>query len=304
MAEDRTPELRKPTKRRYERKRPKIRDVDAFARAQRVQRITWGFYAAFYMSLPTGLMVAKDLIGPVVAVGMLVGVVAVVYLVTGFVSEGAGAVVAKIHAPSGESTPRRAEYSRAQSLVARGQFRDAAIAYEVHCLEDPTNPDPYFRVAEIYHKHLSDPAEAVAWYQRARADAKLTPGEELRAIQTIVDIYLRSLRTPRKAIAELVQLTKRFPGTEAAEAAQRELVDMRSLLAKESEGLASFTTQFLEKLDARTLQQAATKSRGEMEREMISGALIETHNNHQAAAQQLGITVEALEAAMTELEIR
>ena len=177
VTEDRTPKLRKPIKRRYERKRPKIRDVDAFARAQRVQRITWGFYAAFYMSLPTGLMVAKDLIGPVVAVGMLVGVVAVVYLVTGFVSEGAGAVAAKIHAPSGESTPRRAEYSRAQSLVARGQFRDAAVAYEVHCLEDPTNPDPYFRVAEIYHKHLSDPAEAVAWYQRARADAKLTPGE-------------------------------------------------------------------------------------------------------------------------------
>lgn len=305
VTEERDPELRKPIKRKYEeRKRPKIREVDAVERAFRIKRITLGVYAAAYVSLPVGVLVANDLIGPAVAVGMIVGVVAVVYVVTGLVSEGAGAVAAKIHAPSGESTPRRKEFSRAQSLVARGQYRDATVAYEVHCLEDPTNPDPYFRVAEIYHKHLSDPTEAVAWYQRARADADLTPGEELLAIQTVVEIYVHTLRTPRKAITELVQITKRFPGTEAADAARRELADMRSLLAEESEGLASFTTLFLEKLDARVLQQAATKSRAEMEREMITGALIETHNDRQAAAQQLGITLEALEAAMRQLDIR
>lgn len=304
MAKEPHPELRKPIKRRYEAaKRRKVYAGDAAQRAFRLKRWTFGFIAAGYVSLPTALLVGFGLVSVGVAAAMLVGTVAIVYVASGVVSGGAGAVASKIHAPSGDSTPRRAEYSRAQSLMMRGQYRDAAVAYEVHCVEAPEVPDPYFRIAEIYQKHLDDPAESIEWFRRALADADLTPGEELLCIQTIADLYVHRLRTPRKAIPELVKLTKRFPDTDAAEAAQRELDMMRSLLAEEGEGRASFTTDFFEKLEQGVLMEGTTKSREEMERDRIAGALIAADNNRRLAAEQLGITVEQLEEAMKEFRM-
>lgn len=296
-------ELRQPIKRRYDESNRRKHAGDSAERAFRLQRLTFGFMAAGYMSIPIAILVLVGRVSPLIAIGILVGTIATVYVGSGLVSGGGATLASKIYAPSGKSTPRRAEYSKAQSFVMRGQYRDAAVAYEVHCLENPTDPEPYLRIVEIYQKHLDEPEEAVAWLLRARADANLTAGEEMRVIQTIVEIYVRQLRTPRKAIPELVQLTQRFPDTEAAEAAERELAAMRTLLAEESEGLASFTTQFLEKLEKGLLGEAATKSREQMERDMIAEALVATDNNHKAAAQRLGISLEKLETAIRDLRL-
>ncbi len=172
---------------------------------------------------------------------------------------GAASVAGMLHDPSGSSTPAKREYSRAQSLVARGLYEEASVAYEVHCLEYREDPEPYFRLARLLRDNLNKPEESVSWFKRARADAKLTSGQELQITQEIIELYIRRLRQPRKALPELAHLCKEFPDTPAAEGARRELAEMRAMLDRERNGTEDFTTQFL----ARFTDQSGDSAGGE-----------------------------------------
>ncbi len=154
-----------------------------------------------------------------------------------------------IYNPQG--TAVRREYSHADSLLARGRYEDAAAAYEVACLEHPEDPEPYFRLARLLRDHLQRYDEAAHWFERARADSQLQGLQGLVVSQELIEIYIRKLRNPRKAIPELRLLVERFPDTPAAEAAQRELEQMRELLAQERDGGPEFTEEFLRRVDRR-----------------------------------------------------
>lgn len=180
----------------------------------------------------------------------LVGFVVVgagVYWIAVGMTLGAARTASTVYTPSGGSTPRRAEYSEAQALEARGDYGDAATAYEIAALESDGDAEPYLRLARLYRDRLRQPDDALAWFGRARTDADLTRGQELMVIQEIVDLYTKHLGTPRKAIPELVTVCQQFAGTPAARAATRELSEIREMLARERDGLASFTSQYLER---------------------------------------------------------
>ncbi len=121
------------------------------------------------------------------------------------------------------------------------------------------------------------------------------------AVQEIIDVYIHRLETPRRAIPELVLLCERFPNTPAAETARRELSEMRDILAREHEGLGSFTSQFLKKVDRGRLSAAAGLTREELERQMISEALQECGDDRRRAAEKLGVPLERLERTMHDL---
>jgi len=229
----------------------RLKDIDAGDRAVRLHALMWATGVGIFGGIPIGLALATllgfhPLLGLVLGVGVGFGVV---YYGSLFITNKAARVAQTIYNPSGESTPRRREYSQAAALVMQDRHEDAAAAYEVHVTENPDDPEPYFQLARLYLEHLDSPEEAINWYTRARDEARLTEGQALVATQEIANIYVRRLRTPRRAIPELVLLCERFPGTPAGEIARRELEEMRALLARESEEGVDFTEEFLQRFD-------------------------------------------------------
>ncbi len=176
---------------------------------------------------------------PGLLLGALVGFLTVRLVLAGAVKLVMGGVV-----QSGKSTPRKREYSHAESLAVRGEFKEAIAAYEQCCREFPRDPEPYLRIARLYRDELKRYEAAALWFGRARADAKIDAGRELMATQELIELYQHKLHSPRKAIAELALLCRKFPGTPAADAAERELREMRTMLAREDEDAGSLTAQF------------------------------------------------------------
>ena len=242
-------------------RKKRLKDTDLADKAIRLQAGLWALAVASTMGTLGGAGIAY-MNGLNLILGAVLGFVLMsssVYFGSMKILGGAASAVGALHNPSGSSTPAKKEYSRAQSLVARGLYEEASAAYEVHCLEYREDPEPYFRLARLLRDHLKQPEEAVSWFKRARTDAKLTRGQELQITQEIIELYIRSIRKPRKALPELAYLCKEFADTPAAEAARHELAEMRAMLDRERNGAEDFTTQFL----ARFTDQSGDSAGGE-----------------------------------------
>ncbi|MGD2134784.1 MAG: tetratricopeptide repeat protein [Gemmatimonadales bacterium] len=161
---------------------------------------------------------------------------------------GAGRLIGgSLFTPSARSTPRRREYSAAEARFAAGDYDGAIAAYEQHVADDPTDPEPYLRIARIHRDQLGRYDEVAQWLTRARNESRLDAGRELFVAQELIELYLYKLRTPRKAIPELTLITRRFPDTQIADAAARDLEELRAMLAGERDCDLSLTQQFLDR---------------------------------------------------------
>ncbi len=223
--------------------------MDAAERAYRFQALAWGVFAGLFGGIPAGALLAAKL-GANPFLLALLGFITPIICALVFAEvamRSAGAATKALYNPRG--TAVRPEYSRAESLVARGEYEDAAAAYEAECLEHPEDPEPYVRLARLLRDHLGRHEEAVTWFTRARSDAQLKGLQGLVITQEIVELYVHKLRTPRRAIPELTLLCQRYPNTPAAQAARRELSEMRALLERERDGTGDFTGEFLKRVD-------------------------------------------------------
>ena len=142
----------------------------------------------------------------------------------------AGAISGRYTGLRGESTPPKREYSAAQALAARGQYREAVAAYELDAAESEGDPEPYLAVARILRDHLGDLEGAGAWFRRARRDATLNPGLELLVTQELIELYTKRLGQPHRAIPELARIPGLVPGTPQAAAAEQQLAALRATL--------------------------------------------------------------------------
>ena len=282
----------------------KMSNVDAIDRINKVKAAVWGLAVGLVLGFPvggfiiysTGNVLLGILMGPVFCGGG-------VTLGSMWITKGAASSIQQIHAPSGDSTPYKREYSYEKSLVARGQYEQALAAFELAAIEFPDDPDPYFEAARLCKNDLDRPEDAITWYRRARSDANLSHGQEFLAMQEIVELYVRKLKNPRRAIPELAMLADRFPDEPAGQAAKKELVEIREMLAKEHEGFETFTEQFLKKIGQESLSKAAGMTREELERQLVNEALEATGRDRTKAAARLGITLEKLDEAMRQLGI-
>ena len=283
----------------------RLKNVDAADRVNQIGSLAWSVTVGFLMGGFVGWLLSDKFgISPFLAViGSMVLIGAAVYFGSRWLVEGAGAAAQMIHAPSGDSTPYKTDFSHAASLVARGRYEDAAAAYELQCIENPEDPEPYLRLAWLYRDNLQSYDDALTWFQRARADAALSAAQRLLVIQEIVDLYLNRLKTPRKAIPELVQLCEKYPGTPSAEGAARQLKQMRDMLNREREGLAPFTQQFLESMGKKSAAEAAGEVRRTVEMEGIRSALKNAGGDPVKATQELGLSPYDLAARMDVLKI-
>ncbi len=199
------------------------RETDAAQNTRRFSAAAWAVGAGTILGAAAGMKAAGIL-------GVLVGVpvtIAFIYNVTMLIVNMTGRVAGSVTLPSGKSTPPKRDYSLAQSFVARERYEDAISAYELACAEYADDPEPYLRLARLYRDKLRDLHEAVLWFKRARAEAKVSARQEQLITFEIVEIYRDRLGVPAKAIPELARLAERFVNTAVGDSAKQELQQLR-----------------------------------------------------------------------------
>jgi tetratricopeptide (TPR) repeat protein len=206
--------------------------VDVAGQARFLQAFGW-------LSVPG--LVFGGLIGYVLggAVGMVLGAFLGIALVGGvgaglivMVTERVGGMARVLYNPSGESTPHRREYSYAKSLVARGACEEAVEAYRAAISEDPRDPAPYVAIARILRDELGRPADAAAWFRRARAEAQLDAGTGVLVARELIELYRTKLGEPLRAAPELARLAETAPDTPDGRWAAAELAELKRSIAE------------------------------------------------------------------------
>ena len=162
-------------------------------------------------------------------VGLLafVGTVLVTGLVALLLAHQSARGVMSFLAPSGSSTPAPDDYSYEKSLLVRGKIDEAMTALEVRLANHPDDAGLYLFVADVYAREGRDPAKAVPLYCRAREMASVTPEQDYRATNRLIDLYLGALDNPGRARAELERMRVRHVGTTAAAHAEQALRTLR-----------------------------------------------------------------------------
>lgn len=220
-----------PPERTYKesRKKGRVKDVDAVARAEKFRVLAWSLFAGLPMGAAAGLMMGHVLLGMVLAP---VAIWIVVMVLTGT----AGKSAVFLGVSSGSSTPKRKGYSRAEALAVRGEFEAAINAYQVAIMEAPEDGEPYLRVARIYRDHLWDTDKALRWFRRATDEAVLPGGLEVLARREMAEFFIHQLGEPQRAAPELARLADAFPETPDGEWAQQELARIKVAMARAEGG--------------------------------------------------------------------
>ncbi len=221
-----------PAKRKYsELERGRKRDVDSAARARMV-RASVGAAPGALLGLIAGLRImvySESALAPLYPViGILIGA-AVVFVVVVLISEAGGKIGSRLHLPSGRTTPHKPEHSQAQSLAVRGDYAEAADAYELLTLENPRDPEPYIQLARLHRDRLDDLERAVRWFRRALRDAEISSGQEILVLREIVEIYTHRLGEPARAGPYLARIAEKYPETPDGQWAERELDELVGL---------------------------------------------------------------------------
>jgi tetratricopeptide (TPR) repeat protein len=209
-------------------RRKGLRDGDAAGRAQKLRAWGWSLYAGIPFGVGIGLLmghlVLGVLLGPVVIYSVVVGITTIF---------GRGASV--LYMPSGSTTPRRREYSRARALEVRGEYEEAIRAYEAEILEGPRAAEPFLRIARIFRDDLKDLDSAEHWFRRAQREGKLSSGEAIRVHRELAEIFLHLRKEPRRAAPELARLVEGYAHTPDGRWAARELAEIKEEMARELE---------------------------------------------------------------------
>jgi tetratricopeptide (TPR) repeat protein len=206
----------------------KLRDVDAAARAQRLHGLGWSLYGGVPLGVVVGMVVGHPFLGLILGPALIFGVVSLIAR-----SAGKGAGV--LYMPSGSSTPRKREYSRAKALEVRGEFMEAIKAYEMEIQSDPAVGEPYLLVARLYRDELKELDLAAYWFRKAQREAVLSGGEAIRSQRELAEIFLHLRHEPRRAAPILAQLSEMYPQTPDGEWAARELAEIKEAMAREED---------------------------------------------------------------------
>ena len=213
-------------------KRTGLKDVDSSQQALVLRAATGGVYGGIL-----GGLLGFSLLGqgvpiwllPVCVVGGWLTVSGGVLLAVTY----AGRAASTLYAPDGRSTPRKKEYSQAESLVARGLYQEAVTAFELAALEDPTDPTPYLRVARIKRDHLGELEDAARWFRRALRESQAPPGVALLARKELVELYTHRMGVPERALPELARMAEELAGSAEGAWAAAEYAAIKARLAED-----------------------------------------------------------------------
>lgn len=141
-----------------------------------------------------------------------------------------GRAAGTLYNPSGSSTPRRREYSHAESLVARGFHREAVEAFEIAVAEGPTDPTPYLRIARLCRDQLGRPEDGARWFKRALAESEMSESVSLLTARELVELYTVKLSQPGRAAPVLARIAEERGGTKLGDWAAEELASLKAAM--------------------------------------------------------------------------
>lgn len=117
-------------------------------------------------------------------------------------------------------------FSFEQSLVARGEYRQAAEAYRARLDGAPDDFPARMALAALCRDHLDDPTAAERLYLEARS-RRPPPNLEFSIGNALIDLYHRTGQQGRE-LAELARFADRFGGTPAGDRARQAIARIKA----------------------------------------------------------------------------
>lgn len=208
------------------------KDVDQFERTHVLRAAMWSLPGAMVGVLAAGAAIGLGGWSVPAAVLLAVAVWGATFATPLVVASLGGRAAGSLYNPSGRSTPRKREYSHAESLVARGLYQEAVDAFEIAIAEDPTDATPYLRIARLHRDQLSRPEDAASWFKRALTAPDMPAALSLLTARELVELYTVKLSQPGRAAPLLARLAEERAGTPDGEWAAKELVRVKALMAE------------------------------------------------------------------------
>ena len=138
-------------------------------------------------------------------------------------SRGAGEGFGAFIQPKGEY---QRDYSREDSLVARGDINGAIASLKKIGDSEPDNLEVRLRAAEL-HRKTSSFEEASALYREVQAKA-VRHRDDVHASLRLIDLYLAWPGHEGRSMRELKRLIDKYPGTEIAKRSKSALANLKS----------------------------------------------------------------------------
>lgn len=198
-------------------------DRDLAADAFHLHAVAWGLAGGsvgalfgYLASSVAGLPLLRSM-----AVGFLVVAIVVSSGIVALAHVSSLAVASSV-APSGQSTPGRAEYSQAKTFAVQGRYAEAVTEYERHIAENPDDPEPCLLLARLHRDELKQLESAIRWFRQAIAVAT-DPGVQCLGVRELTEVCVNRLGEPRRALPDLARLADRNPGSVGSDWARNQL---------------------------------------------------------------------------------
>src|SRR5512146_1553395 len=120
-------------------------------------------------------------------------------------------------------------YSAIETLVARGEYADAAEAYRERAQDPASRAEATLRRAALLGGVLGEPETAAAELENLRvSDRRLTPTEDIRVGLALAELAEHRLRDPGRAMTELRRLIDRYPRGRHLRRLRAELAELKA----------------------------------------------------------------------------
>ena len=201
-----------------------LRDIDTVQRMDRLRVILWLGPAGFViLSFAEWKVVG---FGPLLLLLMVLNVVVLAgvgFVLLRMVDLGARSWVGMVSGAGNiQPTP---SFSVQESLIIRGRFEDAEQSFLAHLADHPEDHDARLALADLYRRHLENPAGAERLYIEVR-QGQPTSRQEATAFNQLIDLY-RATGQRGKVMTELARYAERYAGTRAGAEARKALVEMK-----------------------------------------------------------------------------
>ncbi len=117
------------------------------------------------------------------------------------------------------------DYSREDSLVAKGNVTGAIASFAAIIAAEPDNLDVRLRAAELYRKNLAF-EEASVLYRDVQAKAQ-RPRDDIQASLRLIDLYLIWPEHEGRSMRELKRLIDKYPGSEIEKRSKAALANLK-----------------------------------------------------------------------------
>jgi hypothetical protein len=127
--------------------------------------------------------------------------------------------------PTGGTRTAAQPYAHAETHITRGEYRQALEAFRDRLVVEPNDNEARLRLAFLLESRFADDPGAETLYKQVQA-RRPSRREEAAATTGLMDLYRRTGRQDRLMV-ELARFAGRFRGTQAGEAAARELAELK-----------------------------------------------------------------------------